>query len=547
MELKRLEDLEKYITILIVESDNKLRDELQSTFKQVGYKFVWAVEKAKDAFKYLSKTNIMITNHNPSLGLNGIELADKAKKEYGDRIQTVIFSGDSKNFDSIQRESAKAKVAACFRTPLEPGYIKLWIKEFGKRIWMQQILDNAPDEVLIKTKNGTILYVSKEKEKLFGEKLIGDKCYKRFEYSKFSDRVCDNCPGIKAFDGKTVVRAEWNYQTRADLSHHKIHQMNQSVELVAAPLFDRQNKPRAIIEIARDITIRKNADALLKEIEMEPEWEKRSEIFTHGFKELGIPRARFYLHNEEKKLFHLIEHHGNYNGYFNSSNFYLDSKDDQPTRLVLQWKKPLFFKIDTTNHNKPYTQDTTIKNLYWVGKNNVKYVKHLKTDEWIDIPLTTGNTIIGKVSIDGWKEGECPDSYELEVLTRYCCTAGQMIDNARTIRNIEQLQKTEETILEISKKITKITNLTNKGQLLNIAVKLACETMETRDCSIFLFDEKAKLLKRSQSYGINKRTRVIVDFPENEFYKLGQSITGWMFQKNTAGNQRSFSFSKIHP
>jgi PAS domain S-box-containing protein len=528
MELKSLEDLEKYITILIVDNNVKVRVELKKTFERMGYLTVWAVAKAEDAYKYLPMTNILITDYLLPNGRNGIELAIEARKRFGERIQTIIFSGDDKYFSVIRKKCQKAKVTACFHKPIEPSYLKLWMKELGKRIWMQQIIDNSPDEVLIRDKDGTILFLSKEKEKIFGVNLIGDKFDLRIE--KKDLKLYDNYPGNKAFKRKSIVRTEWNYITRGDIQQHKIHQSEQCADLVAAPLYDRQNEPRAIIEITRDITIRKNAELIINKMQEEIEWEKRSEIFIQGFDKLGIPRARLYLLDEKKKLFRLIKYYGNYGNLFDLGSPPMEFKIEghKSSKLIIENKHSIYCKRDKINHNRPYEKDSIAKNLYIVGKNNIEYFDKFKLDEWIDIPLIVSRNIIGKVTIDGWKEKDGPDGFDVEVLERYCASAGQMIFDARTRRAIEQRQKTEEAILEISREIT---NLTKRDKLLYTAVKLACQTMGTRDCSMFLIDKESNSLKRVQSYGINTLSEEIINFPEEHFF-LGYNITGYMFQKN---------------
>jgi hypothetical protein len=85
--------------------------------------------------------------------------------------------------------------------------------------------------------------------------------------------------------------------------------------------------------------------------------------------------------------------------------------------------------------------------VYFIGKNNVLHIDHLKNNEWIDIPLIVNKSVIGKVSIDGWNCGNGPENYDIEIMERYCSTAGQMIAESRLRKKLEQRQETEDTIL----------------------------------------------------------------------------------------------------
>lgn len=62
MQLEKLEDLNKYITILIVDDKPKEIESLQLALEQ-EYETVWAVEKAEQALEYLPKTNILLADY----------------------------------------------------------------------------------------------------------------------------------------------------------------------------------------------------------------------------------------------------------------------------------------------------------------------------------------------------------------------------------------------------------------------------------------------------------------------------------------------------
>ena len=540
MALEKLEDLNRYITILIVDDERDIRESLQLALEQEGYENVWAVEKAEQALGRLSKTNILLADyHLPTSEMkDGIALVREAKETYGEKIEAIVFSGKLDEADMIRQKAVEAQAAAFLEKPVRTDHIKLWIEELGKRIWLQQILDSDPEEVIIMDETGTLLFVDKEKEKIFGKNLVGDKCFLRFEKRPPYNDICYGCPGARTYDENRVVRTEWDYKTRGDIQNHKVHQTDQTIELISAPLRDRQGKPRAIIEIGRDITRQKAAERTIAEMEKTKDWEKRKKLFMDGFEKLGCPRVRLYLRDqrEGRDEFRMVDKRGEYPPDFKDIRFPLE--DDGATQRIVLMRKPLIFSIDKQSRDRDYERDSIITSLYWVGVNKAHDAETLKREEWIEIPLIAGGEVIGQVSVDGWKPKETPDSYDIEVLGRYGASAGQIIQNARNRRDIERRARTEQAILEISREIT---NIAKSDVLLKNAVRLACETMQTGMCSIFLLDDESGKLERRQSYGKSIRYGKSIHgnvLTEDDFYPEsygpGQYLTRRIFDEGKA-------------
>ena len=55
--LEKLEDLNRYITILIVDDKKAIRESIKEALAQEDYEEVWAVETAEEALEYLPRTN----------------------------------------------------------------------------------------------------------------------------------------------------------------------------------------------------------------------------------------------------------------------------------------------------------------------------------------------------------------------------------------------------------------------------------------------------------------------------------------------------------
>ena len=528
LKFKKLEDLNRYITILIVDDDEFVRNSLLMALNQENYENVWAVENAQEAIKLLPKTNILLSDYKLDKShLDGVELVRKAKADYPDRIEAIVFSGEG--IENIRDAAREANAAAYLEKPVKMDYIKLWIKELGKRIWLQQILDTHPEEVVIIDQEGTILYADKQKQDIFGKDLIGDKCFKRFERHKKLDAMCDNCPNLKAFKDNQTIRTEWEYETRARAARHKVKQKTQNIELICAPLRDIQNRPLAIIEMGRDITMLTAYDTVINDMEEATDWKERIELFMDGFVKLGIPRARLYLwdQREDKNLFRLVAHRGEYPSH--SPKIEFSPQKDKATQIMIDVKKPVIFRIDRKRKNRLHERDQTIKYLYWVGENNETDIELLGKTEWVDIPLLAGGKVIGKISADGWSRGrQTPDSYELELLARYGSSAGQIIQNARDRSVLQRRMDTEETILQISQEIT---NIEKREDLFKDAVNLACHAIGTQMCSIFLLNEDNQLLERRQIYVRTADDESTNDEDYQESYPKNFGLTRFFFDR----------------
>ncbi|MBN1350407.1 response regulator [candidate division KSB1 bacterium] len=216
MELQKLEDLNRYITILIVDDEEVVRESLKLALEQEQYENVWAVQSSEEALKYLQKTNILLADYDlPESELNGVGLVHLAKQKFADQIEAIVFSG--KGGADARRAAIDARAAAYLEKPVRIDHIKLWINELGKRIWLQQILDNNPEEAMIISPTGTILYANKLKKEIFGDDIIGKKCFDVFEKHDLPDKMCENCLHLKAYRENQTIRTEWDYITRAPL------------------------------------------------------------------------------------------------------------------------------------------------------------------------------------------------------------------------------------------------------------------------------------------------------------------------------------------
>ena len=328
-----LDDLTRFITILIVDDQVIFRESTKESLNRYGFDTVWIAGTWEEAMDHLPATNILLTDFEfPNLSYTGIDLINHIKKNYNNSIETILFSAH----EQAEHEVKKLKTeVTLLKKPFPISLLNLWIKELAKRIWLKQILDNDPDEVMVYKPDGTILFVSKSKEKIFGENLLGKKCFETFQFNT-TNKFCEGCPGLKAFQENRTVRTEWDYQTKVDAKQHKVPIIDQAVDIVTAPLHDKTGEKRAIIEISRDITLQKTADRYIEKMEQEKDWVKRTSIFLDGFVKMGYPRVRLYLHQKTqgKDELRLVSYKGRLGPGFKKNKTYL-IESNTPTRVSI--------------------------------------------------------------------------------------------------------------------------------------------------------------------------------------------------------------------
>jgi signal transduction histidine kinase len=557
-----LEDLLKYITIYVVDDHNSFRKSVVKRLQALNYDCVWDAANCEEALqdKNLAKTDILLTDQIFSNSeMTGLEMVRTVKERYGDKIEVILYSGNAKDID---KKDAILKGATSYLQKgddLQFDYLKLWLDELGRRIWLQKVLDELPDSVAVydlKYNRGNVLYINETKarkylsilidegvkidekdikKKNYKNEFIKRKCYLTFSISDNPGYICTNCPDLKAYREKKTIRTEWQYLSK---KNNKIN----TTDLIVSPLYDHIGKVRAVNEACRDLTDKNRIEELIKNIEEEQDWEKRLIIFLKGFESFDYIRARFYLidekYNKEKsQYFRGIKYYNMPTDYKMES---YQSNKDISTKMLLEQKTPLVFKVDTDNPDRPYEKDKIYNYLYYVGEKNVKDQDKIKKKEWIELPIIINRKIIGKVVIDTGekqpnkkrKKEKIIPYYILELFGRYVNSAGQAIDNARKRSLIELREKIEKTTIDMAKEITTIHD---PEQLFKKAVKHVCEVMDVCTCSIFLFDKSKNILERNTSYG---RTKDRKPFEESDFmqeqYEPGKYKTGQVFQTGDA-------------
>ncbi len=338
----------------------------------------------------------------------------------------------------------------------------------------QDILDNSPAEIsVINLAPGRhqfeVVFINKTKADNFGidpQKAVGQKCYALFEPFRFqSDKNgehCDGCPSLEAY-GKTgrLIHRDWKYKHPY---RHEIRICNITSRRI--PNTD------LTVEICRDGTIRKRVFELSLDLAKADTYTRIQNLIFDGFlQRMYFIRCRFYqIANDGESLVlksfkqavpspasiferELVE--------VETEALELTAKNSWPDKLLLEDKeiKPKFFYL-TDIVNASSFQNSLFFNAISIEQcHRAQKLEKEKYPLWLDLPLSIGNKIIGKISLDLCVNDQMSASwmisdYEIELLDVLAKNISQAWENIRLL-DMNELR-------EIGKIV-----LVKKGQLLS--------------------------------------------------------------------------------
>ncbi|MHC4182005.1 MAG: sensor histidine kinase [Planctomycetota bacterium] len=157
----------------------------------------------------------------------------------------------------------------------------------SSNIFMESMFDAIRDPMTVLDKNGTIMQVNKVAMDIYGENIVGEKCYCVY---KGRDTICDNCPTMKSIETLSPETAE-----------HYVKRDNKYVFIASYPILDNEGKLKSIIKIVRDITAQKKLEKELQNYtaNLEKTVEERTRDLKSTNKELEQRSLQIERANEE--------------------------------------------------------------------------------------------------------------------------------------------------------------------------------------------------------------------------------------------------------
>ena len=255
--------------ILIVEDEAIIAMEIEGQLQSLGYEVTSIVDTGEKAIKKaeVDQPDLILMDIRIKGEMDGIETAEVIRTKFG---IPIIFSTAYLDEKRIER----AKITMPFGYVLKPIQerdlkVTLEMALYVKKVDIQRekvtndliqseaqkqaVLDGISTNIAFVNENLEILLVNKasaESVKKMPDELIGRKCY---EIWADPEKPCDNCPTLRAFQTKK--------------SEHYILQTpdgkiwNERGE----PAFDKEGCLLGVVEIAEDITARKQTEKSLEE------------------------------------------------------------------------------------------------------------------------------------------------------------------------------------------------------------------------------------------------------------------------------------------
>jgi signal transduction histidine kinase/PAS domain-containing protein len=364
------------------------------------------------------------------------------------------------------------------------------------------ILEAVGEELSIIDKEYNILYMNREKIKRIGKDHSGTgaKCYKIFEQR---EEPCETCPCREAMNrGEIVTHNYYRTEFHVDGKEHFVFQ-------TASPLKDIDGKCSRAVKIVRDVSRQKKLFDIIEKMQQELDFNKLIHAIMDGIVQLGYKRARFYDYIDKGEEKFLIGRISRGMGDFESTfiGYRIDLKEITYLDATITRRKP---KLYFGDRNK-----SELTGKKWLDDLELENVK------WMDLPLISGNKLIGFIGIDNKSKGEELTDEDLNMMAILAGYAAQAIENSRNTRR-------QEILYDISKKVSETLEI---EKLQEDIVKNICEVLHTEMCSIFLFDPKENRLIRKANYLNSKDHGWTHNIDFEEDYEPNTFICGKVYSK----------------
>ncbi|MCP4148820.1 MAG: GAF domain-containing protein [bacterium] len=390
------------------------------------------------------------------------------------------------------------------------------------------ILDAMGEEVSIIDRNYKILYVNRIKREKIGSAHLGETC---FEVFAKRDEPCEQCPCMEAMKSAKTIRDD-KYHVEYHAGGHE-----RFVVQTSSPILDKsadgQHCTRAV-NICRDNTRQKKLFDTIERLQKESSYQKtpghegvavqvqmdstapRSTVLNRlisiimdGIVALGYRRVRYYsfIKKSESSDAFIIgrDSRGMEDCPISFAGYRINLSDILTFETSIGEGSPRFYFGDVSHPG--------LKDKQWVKDLGLKNVK------WMEVPLLSGEEIVGFIAVDNFNDGEELTSEDLNLMAILAIYSSQSLANYKHLLSLD-------TLFQISQKITLDMDI---DVLLSVITSSICRALQSEMCAFFLFDKRFNALVR-QATCINRNNTLDYSADVNEMYDLNSTIFKTIFQ-----------------
>ena len=136
------------------------------------------------------------------------------------------------------------------------------------------------------------------------------------------------------------------------------------------------------------------------------------------------------------------------------------------------------------------------------------------------VPMTVNGSLIGVISLDSNRKNAFTQEH-VDIVSILANQAAQIFKNLQSYRNLEQKNKIQQVLIEISKIVTSTLDL---KQIFELVLSTIDKNLKLQKGSIILFDTETEKLKLVAAVGITEEEK------DRGIYSPGEGITGKVYE-----------------